>query len=128
MRFTNDGTGHEFIYLSANERTMLGWLRLSLAITAVGFAVIARFSIGGNSGGLENLSKPIGITFLTLSLVTLLYALFKYLKNQRRLAARSPYVRASRLTFTLAGIIGMVISMFFIVALTWEKLKRQQSR
>lgn len=113
----------------ANERTFLAWLRTSLAFITIGIGVtqLARLErksalvhvIDGyvNLDGQVNsailkMGKPLGLIFIILGIVTLIFGFIRFFKVQAMLTKN--YYPASRLS-----IITLIITIFVIILLTF---------
>ncbi|KAK4105454.1 hypothetical protein N658DRAFT_491912 [Parathielavia hyrcaniae] len=73
----------------ALERTFLAWLRTSLAFASIGIAITQLFRLNTSLAGdseqaetLRRLGKPLGTTFLGLSIMILLLGYNRYLQGQ----------------------------------------------
>ncbi|KAK4128835.1 hypothetical protein N657DRAFT_639341 [Parathielavia appendiculata] len=73
----------------ALERTFLAWLRTSLAFASIGIAITQLFRLNTSFAGdsqraesLRRLGKPLGTTFLALSILILLLGYNRYLQGQ----------------------------------------------
>ena len=72
------------------ERTFLAWLRTSLAFASIGIAITQLFrlntSLSGPSGDrnqtLQHLGRPLGTTFLAVSILILFLGYNRYLQGQ----------------------------------------------
>jgi uncharacterized membrane protein YidH (DUF202 family) len=71
------------------ERTFLAWLRTSLAFASIGIAITQLFrlntSLADNTQqaeALRHLGKPLGTTFLAVSILILLLGYNRYLQGQ----------------------------------------------
>lgn len=128
----DDGTDHSQQYL-ANQRTFLSWLRTSIALIGLGFA-IERFSIfilqfgilvASSSSSAENVlpsmisyeySSAIGIGMVALGVGLIVYALKDYLDSNKSIA-RGAYKPRNKVVYTaslgLAGF-GIVMLVFLI--------------
>ncbi|CAI4216476.1 unnamed protein product [Parascedosporium putredinis] len=100
----------------AIERTFLAWLRTSLAFASIGIAVTQLFrlntSLAEGSGNselpLRQLGKPLGATFLGISIVILFLGYHRYSESQRWVidgkfpASRGTIILVTFLAFSLA--------------------------
>ncbi|KAK4165711.1 hypothetical protein QBC43DRAFT_259370 [Cladorrhinum sp. PSN259] len=73
----------------ALERTFLAWLRTSLAFASIGIAITQLFRLNtsltdgnGQSSTLRHLGKPLGATFLGISILILFLGYNRYLESQ----------------------------------------------
>ncbi|KAI9792674.1 MAG: hypothetical protein M1816_001773 [Peltula sp. TS41687] len=111
----------------ALERTFLAWLRTSLAFASIGIAIIQLFRLNTSFTGreydseegairLRQLGKPIGVTFLGISIVVLFVGFHRYFESQHWII-RGKFP-ASRLSiFVVTVIAGMLIVGSLVVLL-----------
>lgn len=70
----------------ANERTFLAWLRTSISLLGVGIAVTQLFRLNATSDNASNaarsLGKPLGVTFIAISIIFLLVGASRYFITQ----------------------------------------------
>ena len=105
------------------ERTFLAWLRTSLAFTSIGIAITQLFrlntSISGSAGTnntLRHIGRPLGATFLGISILILFLGYNRYLQGQYWVirgkfpASRGTIMLVSLVTFTI-----MVASLVVVV-------------
>ncbi|PHH81390.1 hypothetical protein CDD83_3602 [Cordyceps sp. RAO-2017] len=108
----------------ALERTFLAWLRTSLAFASIGVAVTQLFRLntslmddeggsGTNHTTLRRLGKPLGATFLGISILTLLLGFRRYFRAQEWvMRGKFP---ASRGTIVVVGILALAIMLVSLV-------------
>ena len=111
------------------ERTFLAWLRTSLAFASIGIAITQLFRLnttigsgGGDSDGrlttLRRVGKPLGATFLAISILVLFLGYNRYNSSQRWIlrgkfpASRGTIIMVSMATFTL-----MIVSLVVVVVI-----------
>ncbi|TQS38844.1 hypothetical protein Golomagni_00641 [Golovinomyces magnicellulatus] len=121
----------------ALERTFLAWLRTSLAFASIGVAVtqLFRLNIGrqnsdsGNditttlimndaSDRIRKLGKPLGTTFLMISIITLLLGFKRYFEGQYWIIqGKFPASRGSIILMTAITFVMMLASLIVILVL-----------
>lgn len=113
----------------ALERTFLAWLRTSLAFASIGIAVTQLFRLNttiSNKNGnlppnnpglkLRNVGKPLGATFIGISVLILLIGFHRYFEAQHYvIRGKFPASRGSILLVT--GVAGALILSSFVVIL-----------
>jgi len=114
----------------ANQRTFLSWLRTSIALIGLGFA-IERFSIflqqfrliadpdaTGNavSAGADQYSALIGIGMIAVGTGLIIYALKNYLDSNKTIASGN-YIPKNSIIYAASGaVIGLgIIMIIFLV-------------
>ncbi|KAL5614590.1 hypothetical protein BROUX41_004688 [Berkeleyomyces rouxiae] len=120
----------------AIERTFLAWLRTSLAFASIGIAVTQLFrlntSLADNEGlmpdprlaRLRHIGKPLGATFLGISIVMLLLGYHRYsMTTSWVIKGKFP---ASRATILLVATVtfGLMLTSLAVVILVHPKIKR----
>ncbi|KAJ4197873.1 hypothetical protein NW755_000568 [Fusarium falciforme] len=115
----------------AIERTFLAWLRTSLSFASIGIAVTQLFrlntSLDGGGGGIDaaknmdtlrQMGKPLGTTFLGISILTLFLGYRRYFQSQHWvMQGKFP---ASRGTVTIVAFVAfaiMVASLVVVIAI-----------
>ncbi|RSL65431.1 hypothetical protein CEP54_004240 [Fusarium duplospermum] len=115
----------------AIERTFLAWLRTSLSFASIGIAVTQLFrlntSLDGSDGGIDaaknmetlrQMGKPLGTTFLGISILTLFLGYKRYFQSQHWvMQGKFP---ASRGTITIVAFVAfaiMVASLVVVIAI-----------
>ncbi|PFH55794.1 hypothetical protein XA68_17612 [Ophiocordyceps unilateralis] len=106
----------------ALERTFLAWLRTSLAFASIGVAVTQLFRLntslsdvgeGVDSLTLRRMGKPLGATFLAISILTLLLGFRRYFHGQEWvMKGKFP---ASRGTIVVVAILALAIMLVSLV-------------
>lgn len=83
------GAKADHMTIMSSERTFLAWLRTSLAFASIGIAITQLFrlntSLSDNTEQAEtlrHLGKPLGTTFLAVSILILLLGYNRYLQGQ----------------------------------------------
>ncbi|KAK8125307.1 uncharacterized protein PG998_001066 [Apiospora kogelbergensis] len=108
----------------ALERTFLAWLRTSLAFASIGIAVTQLFRLNvslaeGDDKALQTirrLGRPLGATFLGISILILLLGYQRYFQSQQWILKKK--FPAARLTIVLVSLIAMalmVVSLIIVV-------------
>ncbi len=107
------------------ERTFLAWLRTSLAFASIGIAITQLFRLNTTSaasGGsdpyqhLRQMGKPLGATFLAISIVMLFVGFHRYFESQHWIirgkfpASRGSIALVAFITFAL-----MVTSLVVVI-------------
>ncbi|TVY24281.1 hypothetical protein LHYA1_G007038 [Lachnellula hyalina] len=116
----------------ALERTFLAWLRTSLAFASIGIAVTQLFRLNVSSEGtgnaysrLRQMGKPLGATFLGISIVMLGVGFHRYFESQHWIirgkfpASRGSIALVALITFAL-----MITSLVVVIVVepgTFEK-------
>lgn len=121
----------------ALERTFLAWLRTSLAFASIGVAVTQLFRLNisrqnsdsGNditttliineaSDRIRKLGKPLGTTFLMISIITLLLGFKRYFEGQYWIIqGKFPASRGSIILMTAITFVMMLASLIVILVL-----------
>lgn len=104
------------------ERTFLAWLRTSLAFASIGIAITQLFrlntSLEGDTKRAENmrrLGKPLGATFLAISILILMLGYNRYLQGQYWvIKGKFP---ASRGTIMLVAFIAFAITLASLIVI-----------
>lgn len=121
----NEGTDQQKIsdHLS-NERTLLAWLRTSVAIMAFGFVVV-EFSLFTKElnlaleveiqGNHYSYSGPIGILIVATGALSLLFALLRYRRNKKDIESGS--FHNSAILLNVVVLLIFVISVLLLVYL-----------
>ncbi|KAM0218797.1 hypothetical protein ACHAPA_001493 [Fusarium lateritium] len=116
----------------AIERTFLAWLRTSLSFLSVGVAVTQLFRLNtslesGNDGGkntsrnaatLRHMGKPLGTTFIGISILILFLGYNRYFQSQHWvIQGKFPASRGTIMIVAFVALAIMVISLIVIVAI-----------
>ncbi|KAM3449117.1 hypothetical protein MY3296_007232 [Beauveria thailandica] len=113
----------------ALERTFLAWLRTSLAFASIGIAVTQLFRLntslsdGTNTpdrtkDALRRLGRPLGATFLGISILILLLGFKRYFHSQEWiLKGKFPASRGTIVLVSLVGLAIMVASLVVVVVI-----------
>ncbi|KAM7208051.1 protein of unknown function (DUF202) domain containing protein [Naviculisporaceae sp. PSN 640] len=103
----------------ALERTFLAWLRTSLAFASIGIAITQLFRLNTSladtesNGTLRHLGKPLGSTFLAISILILFLGYKRYLQAQHWvIRGKFP---ASRGTIMLVAFIAFAVTVASLV-------------
>lgn len=106
------------------ERTFLAWLRTSLSFASIGIAVTQLFRLNTsidsdtdpNSETLRRIGKPLGATFIGISILILLLGYRRYYQGQQWvIKGKFP---ASRGTIVIVSIVAcaiIVVSLFVVI-------------
>ncbi|KAK8049776.1 hypothetical protein PG994_011506 [Apiospora phragmitis] len=105
----------------ALERTFLAWLRTSLAFASIGIAVTQLFRLNvslakGDDAALQTirrLGKPLGATFLGISILILLLGYQRYFQSQQWILKKK--FPAARLTIVLVSLIAMALMVASLI-------------
>lgn len=109
-----------------SERTFLAWLRTSLAFASIGIAITQLFRLntsinGGTSGSdpylhLRQLGKPLGATFLAISILVLFIGFHRYFESQHWIIrGKFPASRGSIAIVAIVAFCLMVTSLIVVV-------------
>ncbi|OAA43188.1 hypothetical protein NOR_04555 [Metarhizium rileyi] len=111
----------------ALERTFLAWLRTSLAFASIGVAVTQLFRLNttisdgnGSSGNatLRHLGKPLGSTFLGISILTLLLGARRYFHGQEWvIRGKFPASRGTIILIALVALAIMLVSLVVVIVI-----------
>ncbi|KAK2628261.1 hypothetical protein QTJ16_002907 [Diplocarpon rosae] len=109
----------------ALERTFLAWLRTSLAFASIGVAITQLFrlntssaagSAGDPHGHLRRLGKPLGATFLAISIVMLFVGFHRYFESQHWIIrGKFPASRGSIALVAFITLALMITSLVVVV-------------
>ncbi|KAK1769632.1 hypothetical protein QBC33DRAFT_531422 [Phialemonium atrogriseum] len=107
----------------ALERTFLAWLRTSLAFASIGIAITQLFrlntSLSSDSGTdktLRRLGKPLGTTFLAISILILFLGYNRYLQAQYWIMrGKFPASRGTIMLVSFVAFAVMVVSLLVVV-------------
>lgn len=107
------------------ERTFLAWLRTSLAFASIGIAITQLFRLNTSlADGPENtyfqkirlVGKPLGATFLGISVLILILGYQRYLQSQQWvMKGKFPASRGTIILVTLIAFMLMVASLVIVV-------------
>jgi uncharacterized membrane protein YidH (DUF202 family) len=102
------------------ERTFLAWLRTSLAFASIGIAITQLFRLntslaedGKQADTLRQLGKPLGATFLAISILILFLGYNRYLSSQYWVIKGN--FPASRGTIMLVSFIAFAVTVASLV-------------
>ncbi|KAL2758782.1 hypothetical protein ACRALDRAFT_1068995 [Sodiomyces alcalophilus JCM 7366] len=110
----------------ALERTFLAWLRTSLAFASIGVAITQLFRLSTSLGGrtdddptgatLRRLGKPLGATFLGISIVILFLGYHRYFHAQRWIiAGKFPASRGTIIGVAFIALAVMIASLVVVI-------------
>jgi len=110
----------------ANERTFLAWVRTALAVMVVGFAVervglaLRDFSLKSSYVPASSIhySTLVGIALVILGVVVMIFALINFLTVRSAIDNKDfhPQASFSIILTVLAGIIGLILTVYLIVS------------
>ncbi|KAK4174213.1 hypothetical protein QBC36DRAFT_334122 [Triangularia setosa] len=111
---------HETNHEGPKERTFLAWLRTSLAFASIGIAITQLFRLNTSladddhqSYTLRHLGKPLGSTFLAISILILFLGYNRYLESQAWvIKGKFP---ASRGTIILVSFIAFAVTVASLI-------------
>jgi uncharacterized membrane protein YidH (DUF202 family) len=120
------------------ERTFLAWLRTSLAFASIGIAITQLFRLNttlSNSDSaddpyyhLRQLGKPLGATFLGISIMVLFVGFHRYFESQHWIIrGKFPASRGSVAFVAFVAFALMVTSLIVVIVVepsAFEKRKR----
>ncbi|KAH0611099.1 uncharacterized protein H6S33_011526 [Morchella sextelata] len=109
----------------ALERTFLAWLRTSLAFASIGIAITQLFRLNAavvtdpNPSGytpLRHMGKPLGATFIGISLLVLMIGVNRYYESQTWLMrGKFPASRGSIFLLTLVACLLMITTLVIVL-------------
>ncbi|TDZ13082.1 hypothetical protein C8035_v000165 [Colletotrichum spinosum] len=107
----------------ALERTFLAWLRTSLAFASIGIAVTQLFRLNSSianpdsrSHTLRQLGKPLGATFLAISILILFLGYSRYVRSQKWIMqGKFPASRGTVIVVSLVAFALMAVSLVVVV-------------
>ncbi|KAH0528361.1 hypothetical protein TsFJ059_003239 [Trichoderma semiorbis] len=110
----------------ALERTFLAWLRTSLAFASIGVAVTQLFRLKTDNASasdfdhtrLQKMGRPLGATFLAISIVTLLLGCRRYFHAQEWiLQGKFPASRGTIIIMSLVALALMILSLVVVIVI-----------
>lgn len=106
------------------ERTFLAWLRTSLAFASIGIAVTQLFRLNTSvsdpamSDTLRRFGRPLGATFLGISIVILLLGYRRFHTSQKWIIqGKFPASRGTVITLVLITLAIMLVSLIVVVVI-----------
>jgi uncharacterized membrane protein YidH (DUF202 family) len=116
------------------ERTFLAWLRTSLSFASIGIAITQLFRLntsisGGETGGdatkhLRHVGKPLGATFIAISIIVLFIGFHRYFESQHYvIRGKFPASRGSIIIVAVIAGALIVASLVVVLAIgkgVWE--------
>ncbi|OHW95491.1 PF02656 domain-containing protein [Colletotrichum incanum] len=113
----------------ALERTFLAWLRTSLAFASIGIAVTQLFRLNSslsnpdstdpNAHTLRQLGKPLGATFLAISILILFLGYQRYFRAQQWvMKGKFPASRGTIIIVSLVAFALMAVSLVVVVVVS----------
>ena len=122
---------------SCIERTFLAWLRTSLAFASIGIAITQLFRLNTSLADpdiqdttddahflkLRHIGKPLGATFLGISILVLFLGYNRYLQSQQWvMRGKFPASRGTILLVTLIAFLLMVASLVIVVTFQAQEI------
>ncbi|KAI5370297.1 hypothetical protein Slin15195_G011750 [Septoria linicola] len=121
----------------ALERTFLAWLRTSLSFASIGIAVTQLFRLNtsiqpgsdaehlGTTTRLRSLGKPLGSTFLGISILILLLGFHRYFESQHYvIRGKFPASRGTIIIVTAVATALIVASLIVVIAVAPKAFER----
>ncbi|KAK7540188.1 hypothetical protein BKA81DRAFT_361053 [Phyllosticta paracitricarpa] len=117
----------------ALERTFLAWLRTSLSFASIGIAVTQLFRLNTSLSSpsnpsdvhLRHVGKPLGATFIGVSIVILLIGFHRYFESQHYvIRGKFPASRGSVVVVSIIAAALIVTSLVVILAVAPKALER----
>lgn len=110
-------------YQSPAERTFLAWLRTSLAFASIGIAVTQLFRLNSSisnpnssSHTLRQLGKPLGATFLGISILILFLGYQRYFRAQQWvMKGKFPASRGTIIIVSMVAFALMAVSLVVVI-------------
>ncbi|KAI8577377.1 hypothetical protein K450DRAFT_252175 [Umbelopsis ramanniana AG] len=109
----------------ANERTYLSWLKLSCTIIVLGFTIIINLRLpnGETQPSIDpRYTRPIGITFVAIGLLSFILGLVKYFRNVRLLILHRTLVQAGWFSFLLMAIVSLFACTIMLIVVSSDAL------
>jgi len=101
----------DYRFTLANERTVLAWLRTSLALMAAGVAVVQFVPLFGGAG----VRSAAGIGFAVLSVVTAAAAVLRWRSVQRAMRRGQPLPASSIVWLLGAGLVAIGLGVGLVI-------------
>ncbi|KZT29966.1 hypothetical protein NEOLEDRAFT_1055476 [Neolentinus lepideus HHB14362 ss-1] len=96
----------------ANERTVLAYVRTSLALASMGVALVQFLSLAEHSSLVRDIARPVGAVGIVLGILTLILGVSRYFIVQSALTlGQFPVARAS--VFTVGLALGILVCTIF---------------
>ncbi|PNP53868.1 hypothetical protein FNYG_15701 [Fusarium nygamai] len=115
---------------SLQERTFLAWLRTSLSFASIGIAVTQLFRLNtslesehgnnsrSNTQALRHMGKPLGTTFLGISILILFLGYKRYFQSQHWvMQGKFPASRGTIMIVAFVALAIMVVSLVVVIAI-----------
>lgn len=111
------------------ERTFLAWLRTSLSFASIGVAVTQLFRLNTSltddrrtpnrtKDALRRLGRPLGATFLAISILILLLGFKRYFHGQEWvIKGKFPASRGTIILVSLIGLAIMAVSLVVVIVI-----------
>jgi uncharacterized membrane protein YidH (DUF202 family) len=126
------------VLMVQTERTFLAWLRTSLAFASIGIAITQLFRLNtslndpsdaddsGSFMHFRNLGKPIGTTFVGISIVVLFVGFHRYFEGQHWIIrGKFPASRGSITFIALIAFLLMVVSLVVVLVAEPRQFQRR---
>lgn len=101
---------------AAAERTLMAWIRTSLSLITFGFGidriVSAIHAVSGDSSNAVSISRNVGLCFIAIGTLALLFAAFDHHQALRRIN-RGDFTYSSRLSLSFVVAIALILVGLF---------------
>lgn len=111
----------------STERTFLAWLRTSLGFASIGIAVTQLFRLNVSGGSkpptnqythLRQIGKPLGATFLAISILVLFIGFHRYFESQHWIIkGKFPASRGSIAIVAFLAVVLMLTSLVVVLVI-----------
>lgn len=118
------------------ERTFLAWLRTSLAFASIGIAITQLFRLNTSISGdiasdgyvhLRQLGKPLGDTFLAISILVLFIGFHRYFESQHWIIrGKFPASRGSIALIAFLAFSLMVASLIVVLVVAPSAFEKRE--
>lgn len=101
---------------AAAERTLMAWIRTSLSLISFGFGidriVSALYAVSGDRSNAVSLSRNVGLGFIAIGTLALLFAAFDHRQNLRRIS-QGDFTYSSRVSLSFVVAIALILVGLF---------------